>query len=46
MPLIPAFGRLRQDDFSEFKASQVYIVSSKTARVIWRTLSPKKKKKS
>ena len=32
MPLIPALGRQRQTDWiSEFKASLVYIVSSRTA---------------
>ena len=34
--LIPALGRLRQEDLCEFKASLVYIVSSKTARAIQR----------
>jgi hypothetical protein len=31
MPLIPALGRQRQADLSEFKASLLYIVSSRTA---------------
>ena len=34
MPLIPAFGRLRQVDLCEFKASLVYRVSSRTARTV------------
>jgi hypothetical protein len=32
MPLILVLGRQRQEDFYEFKASLVYIVSSRTAR--------------
>ena len=32
MPLIPALGRQRQADLCEFKASLVYIVSSRPAR--------------
>jgi hypothetical protein len=47
MPLIPAFGRQRQAD-SEFKASLVYRVSSRTARDTQRNLvskpQPSKKK--
>jgi hypothetical protein len=31
-PFIPALGRQRQEDFCEFKASQVYILSFRTAR--------------
>ena len=34
MPLIPALGRQRQVDFSEFKASLVYRVSSRTVRTV------------
>ena len=33
-PLIPALGRQRQVDFSEFKVSLVYKVSSRTARAV------------
>ena len=36
MPLIPAFGRQRQVDVCEFKASLVYRVSSRTTRATWR----------
>jgi hypothetical protein len=37
MPLIPALGRQRQTDWiSEFKASLVYRVSSRTARATQR----------
>jgi hypothetical protein len=36
MPLIPALGRQRQADFSEFKASLIYKVSSRTAKAIQR----------
>ncbi|EGV91257.1 hypothetical protein I79_026099 [Cricetulus griseus] len=32
MPLIPALGKQRQADLSEFKASLVYKVSFRTAR--------------
>ena len=31
----PALGRQRQGDLCEFKASLVYIVSSRTAKAIW-----------
>ena len=34
MPLIPALGRQRQVDLSEFEASLVYIASSRTARTV------------
>ena len=34
MPLIPASGRQRQADLSEFKASLVNRASSRTARVV------------
>ena len=34
MPLIPALGRQRQADLSDFQASLVYKVSSKTARTV------------
>jgi hypothetical protein len=44
MPLIPALGRQRQVD-SEFEASLVYRVSSRTASVIQRNPVLKKKKK-
>jgi hypothetical protein len=43
-PLIPALGRQRQAD-SEFEASLVYKVSSRTARAIKRNPVSKKKKK-
>jgi hypothetical protein len=43
MPLIPALGRQR---ISEFKASLVYRVSSRTARATQRNLAWKKKKKT
>ena len=33
-PLIPAFGRQRQDDLSEFEANVVYKMSSRTARIV------------
>jgi hypothetical protein len=35
-PLIPGTGRQRQTDHHEFKASLVYIASSRTAKVIQR----------
>jgi hypothetical protein len=46
-PLIPALGRQRQVDLlsSEFEASLVYKVSSRTARAIQRNTVSKKKKK-
>jgi hypothetical protein len=45
MPLIPALGRQRQTDWiSEFKASLVYRVSSRTARATQRNPVSKKKK--
>jgi hypothetical protein len=34
-PLIPALGGQRLADFCEFKASLVYIVSSRTVSAIW-----------
>ena len=34
MPLIPALGRQKQVDLSEFKASLVYKVSSRLARTV------------
>ena len=34
MPLIPGLGRQRQVDFSEFKASLVYRVNSRTVRIV------------
>jgi hypothetical protein len=36
MPLIPALGKQRQAIFSEFEASLVYRVSSRTARATQR----------
>jgi hypothetical protein len=45
MPLIPALGRQRKQ-ISEFKASLVYKVSSRTARAIQRNPVSKKKKKT
>jgi len=44
MPLIPARGRQRQAD-SEFEASLLYRVSSRTARATQRNPVSKKKKK-
>ena len=32
MPLIPAFGRQKQVDLCEFKASLIYTMNSRTAR--------------
>ena len=34
MPLIPASGKQKQVDLSEFKASLVYKASSRTARTV------------
>ena len=34
MPLIPVFGKQRQADFCEFKASLVYKANSRTARTV------------
>jgi hypothetical protein len=34
MPLIPASGKQKQADFSEFQASLVYKVGSMTARAV------------
>jgi hypothetical protein len=47
-PLIPALGRQRQAWISEFEASLVYRVSSRTARATQRNsvLKNQKKKKS
>jgi hypothetical protein len=45
MPLIPALGRQRQA-ISEFKASLVYRVSSKTARDIQRNPVSKNENKT
>jgi hypothetical protein len=45
MPLIPALGRQRQTD-SEFEASLVYRVSSRTARATQRNPVPKKQNKT
>jgi hypothetical protein len=44
MPLIPALGRQQQAD-SEFEASLVYRVSSRTARATQRNPVSKKQKK-
>ena len=44
-PLIPALGRQRQAD-SEFEASLVYRVSSRTARIIQRNPVLKNKNKN
>ena len=47
MPLIPALGRQGQVNLCKFKASQAYLVSSRTARASYRErnfLSQKKKK--
>lgn len=43
--LIPAFRRQRQEDLSEFKASPVYWVSSRTTRAISQRKSARKTKK-
>jgi len=45
MPLIPEFGRERQEDFYEFEASLVYEVNSKTVKATHKTLSRKTKNK-
>jgi hypothetical protein len=45
MPLIPALGRQRQVDHCEFKASLVYRMSSKIARVTQRNPVLKNKTK-
>jgi hypothetical protein len=44
-PLLPVLGRQRQEDLCEFEASLVYIMSSRTARAIWRDPISKEKKK-
>ena len=44
MPLIPAFGRQRQEDHHEFEASLVYRVSSRTAKATQRNLVLKRQK--
>ena len=41
MPLIPKFSRPKKTDLCEFKVSLIYIVSSRTARVIYRNAVPK-----
>ena len=46
MPLIPTFGRQRQADLSEFEASLVYRVSSRTSRAIQRNPVSKNKTKN
>jgi hypothetical protein len=43
MTLIPAFGRQKQVDLSEFEVNLVYRVNSRTARVIQRNLVLKEK---
>jgi hypothetical protein len=45
MPLIPALRRQREVDISEFEASLVYRVSSRTARATQRNPVSKKKQK-
>jgi hypothetical protein len=45
VPLTPGLRRQRQEDLSESEACLVYIISSRTARVTYDTLSQKKKKK-
>ena len=45
MPLIPTFGRQRQADLSEFEASLVYRVSSRTSRATQRNPVSKKTRK-
>ena len=44
-PLIPAFGKQKQEDLCEFKASFVYKASSRTTRDAQRNPVSKKKKK-
>ena len=44
-PLIPALGRQRQADLSEFKASLVYNGSSRTARTVTQRNPVSKKQK-
>jgi hypothetical protein len=36
MPLIPVLGKQRQENLCEFKASLVYIESSRTTRATWK----------
>jgi hypothetical protein len=43
--LIPALGMLRQADLSEFEASLVYRVSSRTGKVTYKETLPQKNKK-
>jgi hypothetical protein len=45
-PLIPALGRQRQARISEFKASLVFTVSSRTARATQRNPVSKNKKQT
>lgn len=45
MDLVPTLGRQRQVDLYKFKASWVYIESSRSARVTWWDFFSKKKKK-
>jgi hypothetical protein len=45
MHLTPALGRQRQVDFSEFKASLVYSVSSRTVRATTQRNSGNQKRK-
>jgi hypothetical protein len=33
MPLIPALGRQKQEDFYEFEASLIYKMNSRTVRI-------------
>lgn len=44
LPLVLAFWSQRQENFSEFKASLVYIESSRTARAAKRDLVSKQSK--
>ena len=44
-PLVPALGRQRQADLSEFEASLVYQASSRTARIVTQKNNVSKKKK-
>jgi hypothetical protein len=43
MSLIPALKKQRQADLCAFKASLVYRVNSKTAKVTWRKTNKKQK---
>ena len=41
---MPALGRQKQEDLSEFKASLVYIASSRTAKATQRNSAQKKER--